>query len=82
MNNTYAISQMALIKRLNRRLRKEDQIIKKCRQGPSYRNLGMFYRVDEYKNMIIDMRLNFTDIEDLARSLGVIAKHETIDYSS
>ena len=78
MKTVDVISENALVKRVNRRLNKDGETLRKCRRGPYYRELGDYYVVD-YNNLIINRGLNLSDLEDLAKSLGAVAEHEACE---
>jgi hypothetical protein len=59
----------ALIKRINRKLLKDDQMLR-ATCGDRWRNdLGDFYIVDLYRNNLVAQHV---DIEALSRELGVL----------
>lgn len=76
-----SVSAGALLKRINRRLVKEDERV--CRSRPRYYqgyvsyddNTGEYYRIDVSRNFIIDKRL---DLEELATELGVLGDGERL----
>ena len=58
-----AISERALMARINRKLAKEGQKLCKCREGSrAMSNLGTYHVIDTYKNAVIDW-----GIEDLEK---------------
>ena len=69
-----AITDQALIKRINRKLAGIDEQLRKAR---SYdHNLGWFYTVNTYRNWIVDTHV---DLEELGRELGVLRPGEEVD---
>ncbi len=76
------LSEGALIKRINRNLRHEDQVLKKSRarsvQGYVYfdQNFGEFYILDFMRNNLIAAHV---DVEALGRELGVLGAHEQVE---
>lgn len=73
-NMKVAISERALIQRLNRTLAKDGEKLRK-RRGDGYHDTGDFYIIDVEKNCVAYMDV---DIEQLGRKLGVLAKWETL----
>jgi hypothetical protein len=73
------VSERALIQRLNRKIKEDDLVLKKC--GPyskAYDSLGDYYVVDIHQNMIVERRLDSTDLQSLGRAKKVLADWETI----
>ena len=75
------ISERALIQRINRKLKSDNQ--KLCtqrywRDGSNLyenSNLGRYYVIDVYRNYVVD---HHVDIEDMGRKLGVFAPWEEL----
>jgi hypothetical protein len=77
-----AVSESALLKRINRKLAHEHERVRKTRGfynqgcGPYFdHNLGEYYCVDWDSNVITSTHL---DIEALGRNLGVFFEAETL----
>ena len=79
------ISERALVRRVNRRLRAENHQMKRTRgfwdsnhlDHYEDTNLGRFYVVDLLRNFVVD---SFIDLEKYARDLGVMTKNEKVVY--
>ena len=76
------ISEKALIARINRRLKHQEEKLFKTRaiysmgQGPYFDgNLGEFYILDTRQNLLVAAHCN---LEGLGREMGVLTDHETI----
>jgi len=73
------VSERAVLARINRKLKKDDIIVKKCRESSrAYLDLGDYYSVDFYHNRIIDMHI---DLAQLAKDASVLAPWETMAKS-
>jgi len=72
-----AISERALIQRINRYLEKEEgQFLRTCRENSRwYQELGRYYIVDIQSNFI---DCTDQDLEKLGRDLKVLSKHEKV----
>lgn len=79
------ISEGALVRRVNRRLKAENHQMKRTRgfwagnhvHHYEDSNLGRFYVVDLMRNFVVD---SFIDLEKYARDLGVMTKDEKVVY--
>ena len=70
-----AITEKALVQRLNRALAKSETILRKSRPGTRMEiDYGNYYSVS-FRNNINGAHI---DIEDLGRELGVMRPHETL----
>lgn len=70
------ITKGALFQRLRRRLAKDGHILKATR-GERYRHdLGDFFTVDEWNNVVVDRQIN---LEPLGRELGVLKAYEQME---
>jgi hypothetical protein len=69
------VSERAIVQRLGRVLKEKRQKLKKCRSNRWRDTLGDYYLVDEYKNLILQMRV---DLEELGRELGVLGHLEKV----
>ena len=68
------VTTRAIIQRINRKLRREDKMLKKPRGAWTY-DLGDYYIVDIRRNLLDDVRV---DPETLARELGVLQDYEEV----
>lgn len=79
-NKKVTISERALFQRMKRHLEKEENLVlRKCRPGPYYAQLGEYYTVDIGSNVIIKRGMDIEHLEDYARRLHVISKNEKIE---
>jgi hypothetical protein len=75
MNKT-PVTETALIKRLNRRLLGDGEVLKKSRvNSPFIHPLGEYYTVDLSANAV---SVTHVDVEDMARDMGVLKPYEEI----
>lgn len=65
------VTKRALVQRINRKLRKQDETLKAHRGA----NVGSYYRVDTEINGLLE---DDVDLEDLGRELGVLAPYEQL----
>ena len=72
-----AISERALIQRINRYLEKEEGQLLRTSRGNSrwHHDLGRYYIIDIHKNLIVSTH---QDLENLGKDLKVMSKHETL----
>jgi hypothetical protein len=75
---TVPVTERALIQRINRALRQDDQILRQARGEHARRELGNFYIVDVGRNFLAAQHV---DLEALARELGVLKAYEHIVWS-
>lgn len=78
MKTTTAIpvSERALIKRINRSLRRNFEQLKKCQENSRHFNdLGSFYVVDQRNNLFVERHV---DIEEFGRETGVLKTNEKL----
>lgn len=68
----YPVSESALIRRINRKLAKDYQKVKKARSG---QGLGKFYVLNWYRNEILDYGV---DLTRLAKELEVMGDCEQL----
>ena len=66
------ITERALVQRLNRKLAKENELL---RAGRGERDLGRYFVVDTRRNLIVRKDV---DLESLARDIGAIAPWEEL----
>jgi len=70
------VSERALIQRINRKLKSEDQLLKVSRENSrSFSTLGRYFIVDIYRNFVISHDI---DIVGLARELGALKEYEDL----
>ena len=69
------ITTKALIQRINRKLKKEYQALRKSRGYREQQNLGEYYILDQYRNTIINSHV---DIESLGREIKVLGDWEVM----
>jgi hypothetical protein len=77
------VTERALMQRVNRKLAKEDQMIRKSRpfydhgsRTPIFdQNTGEFFRINTARNWLVE---GHVDLEVLARELGVLAAWEEL----
>jgi hypothetical protein len=61
------VSERALIARINRKLRDDDEVLRRCRETTrDYNRLGDFFIVDVRQNCVVNAHV---DLEALAREL-------------
>lgn len=71
-----AVTKKALIQRINRVLRKEDEAVRKSRGWRDIQNFGEYYILETSRNLVLHKDV---DIEDLSRTLEVIRSHEQME---
>jgi len=77
--NASAVSQRAIVQRINRRLANDQQTLRVTRPGSRWANdLGAFYIVDNDPLGRENLVAAHVDLETLARELGVLEPGETI----
>jgi len=69
------IKMSALIARIRRRLARDGESIHRTRGAQNELNLGEYYIVDVYRNMIEDTHI---DPESLGRQLGALKPFEAV----
>ena len=69
------VSSRALIQRINRKLRSDDELLKKARPRSGWNELGDYYVVNFRMNWIAAKDV---DIEELGRELGVLQPQERL----
>ena len=68
------ITEKALLQRINRKLRAQDEILKRARSTVET-TLGAYFVVDVQGNFV---KQHHVDIEDFGRDLGVLAEWESL----
>jgi hypothetical protein len=72
-SNTVPVTERALIQRINRKLRKDAEMMKITRPGTqAAQELGRYYVVDS-RNHVVN---GYDDLEAVGRELGVLAQYE------
>ena len=72
--NKVPVSERALLARINRRLRDDDEVVKKCREDSrAYYELGDYYILGISVGGINEKNI---DLEDYGRELGCLADYE------
>jgi hypothetical protein len=69
------ISERALIQRINRKLKPEDQMLRTTRGERWRSSQGNHYIIDFNRNWMV---ADHVDVEDLGRELGVLAEWEHV----
>ncbi len=69
----------ALLQRVNRRLRENDQRVCRARSERVRLGPGAFYAIDEKRSLILGKDVN---LEQLARELGALKPHEVLDTNT
>ena len=69
------VSENALIKRINRKLKLQDQALRKARSERVRLDLGQYFIVDFRRNLSLDTNIN---IEEFGREIGVLAPREVL----
>lgn len=70
------VSETALLKRLNRKLAADGEVVKKTRGARARFDLGEFYIVDVERNFVTCTNV---DPVEMARELGVVDEGEQVD---
>lgn len=70
------VSPRALIQRINRKLRDENEVVRAARGERAKQQLGDFYRLDVDRNAVVQTDV---DLEELGRELGVLSAAEVLD---
>jgi hypothetical protein len=73
------ITERALVQRINRKLGKVHQSLRKTRGYHVKHDLGEYYILDTHRNSIIESRLERAHLEEFARQLNVLAPHEELE---
>ncbi|HKB36319.1 MAG TPA: hypothetical protein VKD72_07695 [Gemmataceae bacterium] len=69
------VSTRALVQRINRKLKQDDERLKKCRSRRWEDRLGEWYRINVASNFIVQTHV---DLEALGRELGVLEAWERL----
>ena len=73
---TFTISEKAVVARINRRLRRDGQMLRKTRGELARRDLGDYWVHELSRNLALETRV---DPEEMARELGVLDKYEEVE---
>jgi hypothetical protein len=76
---TVPVSERAAIQRINRVLRKNDEVLKATRPGPARTALGYFYVLNIRGNYPADTNV---DLQKLGRDLAALKPWEEVVYDS
>jgi hypothetical protein len=69
------VTMRALIQRINRKLKLQDEKLKTARSRRVESSVGRYYTIDPKQNFVVHDHL---DPEAIARELGVLANHEHV----
>lgn len=70
-----SVSKKALIARINRRLAKDDEMLRTLRGERDRHNLGDHYVVDVTRNLVVR---KYVDLVDLGREIGALRGWERL----
>ena len=70
------VSERALYQRVNRKLRAQDEVLKRARTVSDSLNVGDYFLVDLATNAVVGYDI---DLEPYARELGALAKWEYLE---
>ncbi len=74
------VSERALIQRLNRKIKEDDLVLKKCRpDSRAYNDLGDYFVVDINRNVVIERKLDSVDLQSMGRAKKVLADWEELE---
>jgi hypothetical protein len=72
------VSERAILARINRKLAKDQEVLRKCRRdNRSYHQLGDYYRIDVRCNGVVEMDV---PLETIAKDLEVLKPWEEIAF--
>lgn len=71
----FSVTTRALISRINRRLKRDDQMLCTSRGARNRFQLGEFFVMDWRHNFIVETHV---ELEALGRELGALAPHEQV----
>lgn len=76
MAKSSKVSQQALVARLNRRLAKQGEALRRCRENTrDHVTLGDFYVIDVARNSVVSKHV---DLQKLAKRLGALKAGEIL----
>ncbi len=71
------VTERALLARINRKLAKTDEVMKKCRADTSaYNDFGDYYIISLTENIVSSTHV---DLDALSRDLGVLQSYEVLE---
>jgi hypothetical protein len=70
-----AVTMRALVQRINRQLKKDQEVLKATRGAQARLDLGAFYRLDWNRNLVLETDV---DPEAMGRKLGVLQPYERV----
>jgi DNA-binding Lrp family transcriptional regulator len=79
MARRVGVTVKALLQRVNRRLRENDQKVCRARSERVRLGLGAFYAIDEKRRLILGKDVN---LEQVARELGALKPHEELESNT
>lgn len=80
MATKLAITERALLQRLNRKLKPQNLVVKKPRgRAANPARLGDYFVLDSQRNFIVDQQLTLGDVEKLARKHQALQGWETVE---
>ena len=74
-DNRVPVTMRAVVQRINRKLRPDEEVLKKTRGMQAYLDLGDYYVLDWNRNNLVDKNV---DPESMARELGVLLPYERV----
>jgi hypothetical protein len=78
-NMKAAVSERALIARINRRLRPNFEAVRRCRpDSHAYGDLGDYYVVDTNRNALGRHRMDRAELETYGRAIGCLKQWEKL----
>ena len=73
------VTERALIQRLNRSIREDELVVKKCRQDSrAHQELGDYYIVNFNRNFVVERNLDLVDLQSMGRAKKVLADWEEV----
>jgi hypothetical protein len=69
------VTMRALMQRINRKLKPDDEVLKVARSERVEQELGKYYTLDHRRNVLIHKDV---DPEELGRELGVLRDYEKV----
>ena len=76
MNSKMTVTEGALIKRINRKLAKDGERLRRSRSARMFSSVGDVYRLNVNRNFVVD---HHVDVETLARDLGCMHENERVE---
>jgi hypothetical protein len=69
------VTARSLVRRINRKLKPKDEVLRRARGAKVQLDLGRYYVVNFRMNMLIDKNV---DIKDLGREVGALGPNEAV----